>query len=354
MRFRSAGIAAMAAIIALTIIGTGTASASSKHKTHGASASTSKWKVVTVNDPGKLETLSCASVKLCVAIDDSGNAVISTNPAGGASTWKMTDINGTTNATSISCPTVKLCVAVDGSGNAITTTNPTGGTSAWTVAEVDTVFYNSLDGVSCPTVTLCVAVDTSGDAVTSTNPTGGAAAWVTSANVDPEPPNGNPDANSIDSIDCPSPTLCVAGDFSGNILTTTDPASATPEWTISPVEANSGIGYISCPTVHLCMAVGHADVWTSTNPSGGTSAWKKTAFQVPLDAAYCQSAHLCVAEDVATDVYSTTDATGSSKTWKTATTAAATSNHLGGGADCPSAKLCVVLGEDYAITSTKP
>ena len=359
-RFRRAGIASMAgiaAMVAVSVIGTGAASATAKHKTtHGGSrsASTSKWKLTTVTDPGKLETLSCPSTKLCVAIDDSGNAVIATNPTGGPSAWKMTDINGTTNATSISCPSVHLCVAVDGSGNAITSTNPTGGAAAWTVAEVDTVFYNSLDGVSCPSVRLCVAVDISGDVVTSTNPTGGAAAWVTTANVDPEPPNGNPDANSIDSIECPSTTLCVAGDFSGNIITTTDPTGPASAWTVFPVEANSDIGTISCPNVHLCMAVGHADVWTSTNPAGGTSAWKKTSFQVPLAAAYCQSTHLCVAEDVATDVLSTTDATGRSKTWKTATTVAATSNHLGGGVDCPSAKLCVVMGEDNVVTSTNP
>jgi hypothetical protein len=349
-------MAAIASIVALTVVGTGSASAASKHpSTHRSSASAGapKWKLVTLSDTNALYTLSCPTVKLCVAVDGGGNAVISTKPTGGASTWKLSDINGTNNANSISCPTAQLCVAVDGSGNAIVSTNPTGGPSAWTTAEVDTVFYNTLYGVSCPSVHLCVAVDTSGDVVSSTNPTGGASAWVTTANVDPEPPGGNPDANSIEAISCPTATLCVAGDASGNLITTTDPTGLASAWTVTPVEPDGGIGTVSCPTAHLCMATGHSDVWTSTNPTGGATAWKKTPFQVPLDAATCQSAHLCVAEDVATDVLSTKDATGGSGTWK-ASDIGSTSNHLSGGVACPSAHLCVVMGIDNVLTSTDP
>ena len=38
---------------------------------------------------------------------------------------------------SISCPSTSLCVAVDGTGHVITSTNPTGGPSAWKPALVD-------------------------------------------------------------------------------------------------------------------------------------------------------------------------------------------------------------------------
>jgi hypothetical protein len=309
--------------------------------------------VVTVTDPNKFVTLSCPTAKLCVAIDLGGNAVISTKPTGGPSAWKTTDIDGTNSANSISCPTVHLCVAVDGSGNAIVSTDPTGGMPSWKATEVDTVFYNTLYGVSCPSVKLCVAVDTSGDVVSSTNPTGGASAWVTTANADPEPPNGNPDADSLDAVSCPTATLCVAGDFSGNILTTTDPTGPASAWTISPVEPEGGIGSVTCPTAHFCMATGHGDVWRSTNPTGGTSSWKKTSFQIPLDDATCQSAKLCVAEDVATDVLSTSDPAGPFKAWKLSLIGR-TSNHLGGGVSCPARKLCVVVGESEVITSTDP
>jgi hypothetical protein len=71
----------------------------------------------------------------------------------------------------VSCPSSGLCVAVDQSGNVVTSSNPTGGAAAWTVTHVDG--FNSLSGVSCPSSGLCVAVDQSGNVVTSSNPTGG-------------------------------------------------------------------------------------------------------------------------------------------------------------------------------------
>src|ERR1019366_9950291 len=56
-----------------------------------------------------------------------------------------------------SCPSSGLCVAVDNRGNLVTSSNPTGGAAAWTVTDVDG--SNGLDGVSCPSSGLCVAVD---------------------------------------------------------------------------------------------------------------------------------------------------------------------------------------------------
>jgi hypothetical protein len=307
---------------------------------------------VTLSDPNKLVTVTCATAHLCVAVDFGGNALVSTNPTGGRSAWKLTDIDGTTSLTSISCPTVHLCVAVDGSGNAIVSTNPAGGASAWTATEVDTTFYNSLDSVSCPSATLCVAVDTSGNAVTSTNPTGGASAWTTTA-VDPEPSGGSPDANSIDAISCPTATLCVAGDFSGNLLTSTNPTGGPSAWTLAPLESSGDLGIVSCQGTHLCLAVGTSHVWHSTTPAGGPSQWAMTTLQVPPVALACPSTKLCVAEDVATDILSTTHPTGSAKTWSF-NKSVGTRNHLEGGVACPTTKLCVAVGEDDVLTSTKP
>ena len=52
--------------------------------------------------------------------------------------------------------------------------------TAWKEAHVDG--SNFLTGVSCPSSSLCVAVDRSGNVVTSTNPAGGAAALPNRAN----------------------------------------------------------------------------------------------------------------------------------------------------------------------------
>ena len=78
-----------------------------------------------------------------------------------------------TSLSSVSCPGSGLCVAVDNSGNVVTSSNPTGGPVAWTVTKVDA--SNSLFGVSCPSSGFCAVVDNDGNVVTSSNPTGGAA-----------------------------------------------------------------------------------------------------------------------------------------------------------------------------------
>src|SRR4051794_14861308 len=69
-----------------------------------------------------------------------------------------------------------------------------------------------VESVSCPSATLCAATDFAGDVVTSTNPMGGADAWQL------VPIAGN---HSLLSVSCPTASLCVAGDDSGDVLTST-------------------------------------------------------------------------------------------------------------------------------------
>jgi hypothetical protein len=114
---------------------------------------------------------------------------------------------------SISCPTVNLCVAVEYS-HVITSSNPTGGAAAWTVTNVDGFSAGNtpfMSVVTCPSEALCVAVDTNSDSVvTSINPTGGAAAWkVTKL----------PAATNLIDVSCPSPSMCVGIGGSATVVT---------------------------------------------------------------------------------------------------------------------------------------
>jgi hypothetical protein len=72
-----------------------------------------------------------------------------------------------------------------------------------------------LRAVSCPSVSLCVAVDASGDVVTSTDPAGGAGAWRV-AHVDRNTQwcgnHSAPCQVPFDGISCASASLCVAWD----------------------------------------------------------------------------------------------------------------------------------------------
>src|SRR5581483_6109801 len=99
----------------------------------------------------------------CAAVDGEGQVLTTTNPSGGDGAWAIAPIDGQLTdprslgelVTAISCPSASLCVAVDNIGNVITSTNPTGGASAWTVTSVDSP--NALLAVSCPaSTTFCV------------------------------------------------------------------------------------------------------------------------------------------------------------------------------------------------------
>jgi hypothetical protein len=54
-------------------------------------------------------------------------------------------------------------VAVDATGNALVSTDPSGGAGSWTVTRVDRV--GSLNAVSCPSTSLCIAIDSTGHVV---------------------------------------------------------------------------------------------------------------------------------------------------------------------------------------------
>ncbi len=122
-------------------------------------------------------------------------------------------------------------------------------------------------GVSCPTATLCVAYDASGDVVTSTDPTGGPSAW-SAANVDGSIP--------LSGVSCPTTSLCVAVDGLGNVLTSTDPTGGASSWTTTHL-GGGGFSDVDCPTSSLCVATsgsgGNDELVTSTDPTGGASTW---------------------------------------------------------------------------------
>jgi hypothetical protein len=285
-------------------------------------------------------SVSCPSVSLCVAVDGAGNVVTSTNPSGGAGAWTVSHVDGSNALGGVSCPSVSLCVADDGAGNVVTSTNPTGGASAWTVSHVDN--SNGLGGVSCPSALLCVAVDGAGNVVTSTNPTGGAGAWTVS----------RVERDTLDGVSCASVSLCVAVDILGDVVTSTDPTGGASAWIVTPVEGAQPISTISgnpllgvsCPLASLCVAVDRAgNALTSTDPTGGASAWSGTYVNDFLQGVSCPSASLCVVVGAGGVVASSTDPTGGASTW---TVSNVDGNNIFTGVSCASASLCVAVDWD--------
>ncbi len=324
-------------------------------------AGVAAWRATHLNTSTYLTSVSCTSTTLCVGVDNSGKVFSSSNPNGGAAAWKAASVDSTVALHGVFCPSSDLCVAVDGGGNGVTSTTPTGGAAAWKVTLVDGT--SRLSGVSCPSSDKCIALDGGNKVVTSTNPAGGAAAWtITTLAGD----------LYLGDISCSTSSLCVATGFVGDatkrvIVTSTNPTGGPAAWTVTELGRSDGLeavpSGVSCPSSGLCVAVGESvdgssTIVTSTNPTGGASAWNVTAFTgefVLLDVS-CPTTSLCVAVDNGGDALISTNPTGGAATWKlTHIDNTPNNNNYLPGVSCPSISLCVaVSGAGNAVTSTNP
>jgi Divergent InlB B-repeat domain len=216
--------------------------------TDPARGATAAWALKAV-DSASIDAVSCPSASLCVAVDDSGNALESTNPGAGASaTWKVLPVDGTATLTGISCiASPELCVAVDNKGTVVTSTNPDQGASATWTPPLPADAGGALTGVSCiASPTTCVAVDSVGEVVSTDDPANGATATWSRASVD---------STSLNSISCPSSSLCVAVDGGGDSVTSSNPSAPTPTWSVTTgIDAKNNILSVSCASAELCVA----------------------------------------------------------------------------------------------------
>jgi hypothetical protein len=109
---------------------------------------------------------SCPSRSLCV-VPDGAAVLISRHPWDSVHGWTKTVIDQGAHLTGIACPTTTTCVAVDDHGNAIATSRPAGGAGAWTAVPIDG--GEPLAAVACASRSLCVAVDDGGYDVVGTS-----------------------------------------------------------------------------------------------------------------------------------------------------------------------------------------
>jgi hypothetical protein len=125
--------------------------------------------------------------------------------------------------------------------------------------------------------------------------------WSPHVNVD--------NISPIDSVSCSSASLCVTSDSEGNVVTSSNPtggesAWAPPAWVDDPPEELDGLIDVSCtasPSL-LCAAVNQpgkeANVVTSTDPTAGATAWHVESlpggYSIPWGIS-CAASSLCVA-----------------------------------------------------------
>ncbi|HET9073053.1 MAG TPA: hypothetical protein VFN48_00610 [Solirubrobacteraceae bacterium] len=277
----------------------------------------SGWQIATVDNNNDLTSLACPSTTLCVAVDSAGNAVTSTDPTGGSGAWTSARIdtartqNASDNAggvllRGVSCPTTTLCVAVDAVGDALVSTNPTGGAGGWVSAHVDdnTTFACTpaastpdptlscqppLVGVSCPDVNDCAAVDFAGNILTTTNPL--AATWTST----PAPGRGY---HSLWAVSCAAARLCLTVDGPGDDVISFDPTLPARQ---QVRRLPASLTNVFCSPAALCFVAGLnssgiSELLASAQPAAARPAYTSTSLG-DVNGVACTTLSLCLAVD---------------------------------------------------------
>lgn len=328
------GTVMAAVILMLGLLASGSASA----------ASAWRWSAARIDtqasvDAGDIYALSCPAVTLCVAGDNQGNILTSTDPGGGRGAWASASvaagIAGLPWINGISCPSTGLCVGVDQSGAVLTSTDPTGGVKTWKRVAVS---VTSLAGIACPSTDDCLAVG-GAQAFSSVAPTGGADAWLAQT-VDAK--------DRLTSVSCPSVSFCAAVDDEGNVLTS--PGTTGP-WTSTHVSSRALLG-ISCTSAPLCVASDDdGAVWISTDPGTASPVWQRTAVSPGggTRGLACVGASLCVAGNL--DLPYSTDPANAPSAWVDSSPGGAFEANV---ISCVSLSFCVAAGGGGVSVSTSP
>ncbi len=305
--------------------------------------------------PPLLSGISCPSKGLCVAVDDKGHAVISTDPTASTPTWSRWAMHLVGPPEEISCPSTSLCVAVDFFDAAIST-NPTAPIPTWSAPiRIDSAGAG-LSGVSCVGTSLCVAVTENGYVTITTNPTAPAPTWSAPRSID---------TTALTGISCPSTSLCVAVDSTGAALTSTDPTDPKPTWSApASIDPSAGLAGISCASASLCIAVDERDdAVISTNPDAAAPTWSAPAATgIPYNpqsdhfvGISCPLSAFCMAVGGAPVIGATlTNATAATRMWSVVTGFEGEASEEPPSASCASATLCVITDGASARISTDP
>jgi Tol biopolymer transport system component len=257
--------------------------------------------------------------------------------------------------TAISCAGTSFCGAVDDQGDVFTTTNPFKGADTFgpnpqgvwqktqNIDPLNSDFSHYTLGISCPSANVCGIIDADGGLVYSTNVAGGAGTWTRIV-----PRNGS----SLTDISCPSPASCYATDASGNVLKSLTASNSTTSafagtWQAMAVDPGGELDHITCVQAD-CFAVDEAgDIWSSTNPSGGASAWKRVNFGSQLFTGIsCSSPSFCVAVDNNGEAFVSKNPTGSASDW---TSGSVLPSHGLDGISCASALVHSVGTQTWCV-----
>jgi hypothetical protein len=136
--------------------------------------------------------------------------------------------------------------------------------------------------------------------------------------------------------------LCVGIDAENNVVTSTNPTGGASAWTVGSVDPNVpydvyGLNNVSCPSVSLCLTVGQGNMISTRHPAAGAAAWSISA--TDEESVSCPFTTLCVgATSNATGVVSYDPVAGASA-WQTIIDRSGGLN----AASCPTRSRCIAV-----------
>jgi hypothetical protein len=248
--------------------------------------------------------------------------------------------------------TLDLFDAVDDSSNCASTLDDvrvdSSGFAAARLTQVRPATFADPTGIACPSASLCVMPDFSGNVAVSSDPEGGAAQWSV-VPVSPEPLTG---------MTCPTTTFCLSA-TTGGVVTTTAPLGGPGMWRFTALDPGNALSLPTCPSPSFCaLADSFGDILTSNDPGAARPHWTSTKLvntgtHNNVIGLSCPSSSLCVVSDANGTVYWSTDPGGGAKAWSSAGIGPQGLT-VAGPVTCPTVNFCLGAGSGEVFTSDNP
>ena len=246
-----------------------------------------QWQITPL--ASKFQAISCPSRSMCVAADAAGSVLTSTDPAV-ASTWRSVQVDNSggqlcapvtcrPGLSALSRPSTSLCLAGDWDGDVLASTDPAAIGQPWSSAYIDdhvvgahhggAEFQTAIDSIACPSTSLCVASDEDGYELVSQEPAAGPGAWRLAAPARASTTASVPVSSDgpLFGLTCASISLCVGLQGRPNLMALFSPISSqiylsedplAGAWNPGVPDPGGRLEAVSCPTTALCLAVDSA------------------------------------------------------------------------------------------------
>ena len=204
----------------------------------------------------------------------------------------------------------------------------------------------AVDGLACPTTSLCLAIS-SNELFWSTRPSS-RSSWHHQALEALTSPFVEGGTIGLTGLACASASFCVAVDNIGNAFTSTNPTGGASAWRLETIDNDTvaALQSVGCAADEVCAALSYTG---SAFTSAAAGAWSRASvFNTPNGAdfygAACASAtagSACAAVAAGNRIVYTADPAAPTPTWHSAKLAR---GYELDGITCASASLCVAVG----------